>query len=189
MRCIVCEALSLRAICTACQEEFLVPKIQVRLIENIKVYSFYSFDSLQFLLSSKYYSIGSRIYAIMAKRAMLYFKNHPPSHINKTTYAVGIDSPLYNTYSHTAIILHAFRKIFIPIYGELRAQNKVKYAGKSLEFRRNNPRGLIYKSGNINCVVMDDVITTGTSMLEARDVITKGGGNFLYGITLCDAAI
>ena len=36
---------------------------------------------------------------------------------------------------------------------------------------------------------MDDVITTGTSMLEARDVITKGGGNFLYGITLCDAAI
>lgn len=188
MRCIVCEALSLRAICTACQEEFLVPKIQIRLIKNIKVYTFYSFDSLQFLLNSKYYSIGSRIYAIMAKRAMLHFKNHLPHPIKETTYALGIDSPVYNAYSHTAIILYTFRKIFTPIYGELEAQNKVKYAGKSLEFRRNNPRGLIYKSGNIDCVVMDDVITTGTSMLEARDVITKGGGNFLYGIALCDAA-
>lgn len=188
MRCILCEKLSLKIICTLCQNRFISPKIHIRLIEDIKVYSFYSFDSIQFLLHSKYYAIGSRIHTILAKQAAKCFQDSRPDLLQKDVYSLGIDSPLYSAYSHTAITLHAFRKIFTPIYGELKAQNPVKYAGKPKDFRRKNPKNFLYQSGNINCVVFDDIITTGTSMLEARDVISKGGGNFLYGITLCDSS-
>ncbi len=187
MRCVLCQKLSLSAICKPCQDQYLSITPQIRVLEDIKIYSFYPLSHVDMLIASKYHTIGSRIYKILSERAAQYFAkswNHELSEI----YSLGIDCPIAKgAYSHTAIILHSFRRLFKPIYHELRAQNPVKYAGKSLEFRKNNPRNLCYQSGQKTCVVLDDVITTGTSMLEARDAIRKGGGEFLFGIALCDA--
>ena len=186
MICVVCERLSIRCICKKCQEVFLRIYPTSRTEGRIKVYSFYRYEDISFLLKSKYYAIGSRVYKILAQKIAQYFFEKNGKQPCKI-FSVGIDDVIKNGYSHTSIILHAFRKSFTPIYGELRARNSIQYAGKSLEFRKNNPKGLCYCSGARDLVVFDDIITTGTSMLEAHEVISANGGNFLYGITLCDA--
>ena len=68
------------------------------------------------------------------------------------------------------------------------AQNRVKYAGKSLEFRLNNPRNFIYKAKkDISVVLIDDIITSGTTIREAIESLEKYNVKVINVITLADA--
>ncbi len=187
MRCVVCQKWSLLIICKSCEQRFLQIQPNIRLIEDFKVYSFYCYEDIGFLLHAKYHAFGSRIYHLLAKRAGAYFFHSIQRKPLKGVYGVGIDDRIKHAYSHTGILLHHFRASIKPIYGELIAKNKVSYAGESLEFRQKNPKKFCFSHEGLEWVIFDDVITTGTSMLEARQVIKQKGGNPLFGIVLSDA--
>lgn len=187
MRCLVCRKWSFRIICKTCQEEFLILKPKIRLVGDIKVYSFYSYEDIAFLLNTKYYAIGSRVFNILAKKASVYFSQNLSDSLSEV-YGVGIDDNPKKGYSHTGILLKNFSSSIKPIYGELNARNKIQYAGKSLAFRQNNPKNFSFKVKNRNLVIFDDIITTGTSILEAKNVIEKNNNRVLFALVLSDAS-
>jgi len=73
------------------------------------------------------------------------------------------------------------------LYSTLHSQSNVTYAGKSLEFRLKNPRNFKYSGArNIDVVLVDDVVTTGTTINEAKEVLKKYGVNVLFTLVLAD---
>jgi len=73
------------------------------------------------------------------------------------------------------------------LYSTLHSTSNVKYAGKSLEFRLNNPRKFEYKGKkNIDVVLVDDIVTTGTTLKEAKQVLKRAGVNVLFSVVLAD---
>ncbi|CBG39541.1 purine/pyrimidine phosphoribosyltransferase [Helicobacter mustelae] len=188
MRCIVCARFSLCVLCKSCQEQHLILKPKIRIIGDFKVYSFYDYQDVSFLLATKYYAIGTRVFALLAGHAARYFFTQQKSTLlSQNVYGIAIDDHPKKSYSHSGVILRAFRHCVRPIYGELYARNAVQYAGKNLEFRKNHPKDFFYKSGARDVVIFDDIITTGTSMLEASSCVQKAGGQALFGIVLADA--
>jgi competence protein ComFC len=75
-----------------------------------------------------------------------------------------------------------------PYYGKLRATNHYKYAGKSVEERLINPRQFLYKPFEENEVILvDDIVTTGTTLSEASEVLHAQGKQVILCLTLTDA--
>lgn len=186
MKCLLCKKLSLKIICKSCNNDIkIVPKKRI-LLDGLSVYSFFDYDNIEYLLKSKYSLIGSKIFKILALKASLYFKNNIADF--SEVYAIGIDDKVESYYSHSGVIVKQFSNIFKPLYGTLKASNNIHYAGKSLEFRQQNKKGFIYSGkSNINVVLLDDIITTGESLKEAREVLQKNGVNVLFALTLSDA--
>lgn len=188
MRCLVCEKYSFFAICKQCQESFLIIKPKIRIIEDLKIYSVYNYEDISFLLNLKYYAMGSRVIKILSKKASKHFeKTHGEFFKQHKVYGVGIDDNPKKGYSHTGVILRVFSSLIKPIYGELIAKKSIKYAGKNLAYRQQNPKDFTYYSGAKDVVIIDDIVTTGSSMLQAKRCIEKAGGNVLFGIVLSDA--
>jgi competence protein ComFC len=77
-----------------------------------------------------------------------------------------------------------------PLYNVLKATNIVKYAGKDLKFRQNNKRDFKYTGlKNIKIILVDDLITTGLTILEAKKCLERYGCEVLFALTLSDAKI
>lgn len=75
----------------------------------------------------------------------------------------------------------------IPKHSVLMAKKRVKYSGKSLQFRLENPREFVYKGKhNIDVILVDDIITTGITLQEAQKVLMSYGVNVLFALTLAD---
>ena len=75
-----------------------------------------------------------------------------------------------------------------PIYSTLKASNKIKYAGKDLEFRKKNPRKFKYTGKKyIKVILIDDLVTSGLTLLEARKKLQQNSCETLFALTLCDA--
>lgn len=193
MKCVLCEGFSLAVFCKKCYQNLLHISPSSREIDGFKIYTFYHFSDVDFLLRAKYYAIGSRVYRALARRANEYFSHHFSDTISALKqdlgeiFSAGIDCRPKNGYSHVACILREFRRNFHPLFGELRAQNPVQYAGQSLAFRLANKKNYRYDAGAKNLVIFDDIITTGTSILEARDIVQNAGSNVLFAVALCDA--
>lgn len=187
MKCLLCEKISLKVICNCCQNDIkLTPKKRVS-YDDFAIYSFFDYQNIEFLLKSKYNLIGSRIYKILSRKAYLYFKNEIQSDFGDI-YGIGIDDRISKFYSHSGIIVKEFSKIFKPLFGTLIAKNEIHYAGKSLEYRQNNKKNFIYSGKkNINAVLLDDIITTGLSIKEAREELLRHNVNVLFALTLSDA--
>lgn len=186
MKCVICEDLSLKLVCKKCDLSLLLSPKKRYYADGFAVFSFYDYQTIEFLLKSKYHLIGSRIYGFLAKKAHKYFES-----INSDfsgVYGIGIDDSVSSYYSHSGVILKAFDKSFTPLFGALKAQNNIHYAGKSLQYRQNHKKGFVYsgKSG-INAVLIDDIITTGASIDEARSVLEKSGVSVLFALVLSDA--
>lgn len=182
MRCIVCQKWG-KLLCQQCFPNLTLGK---RLVDAMPVYSFYAFSDIELLLHYKYTAIGSRIFSLLAQRASAYFVREVRDLDN--VYGVGIDDNVQKGYSHTGVIMDAFRYCGIrPCYGELLAKNPISYAGKSLEYRQKNPKNFQTKLKNKNLVIFDDVITTGTSLREAKKLLESCNNTVLFGLTLCDA--
>ena len=103
-------------------------------------------------------------------------------------YSIAIDDNSKKGYSHTAILNNSLKSKYItPLYKKLIAQNKISYAGKDLDFRLNNPRNFTYKGKrDIDVILVDDVVTTGTTLNEAKDILKQYGVNVAFCLALID---
>ncbi|WP_373072379.1 ComF family protein [Sulfurimonas sp.] len=184
MRCMLCESLSFTHICNSCQNNFLKPRIYKRKINNTEVISFYKYEEIKDLLHTKHTDLGYHIYNILARNS---FKKFADEFYTKEKYnSIAIDDHTRNGYSHTSILNNALSSNNIkPHHNKLLAQNKVTYSGKTKAFRLNNPRDFRYKNNNLNNIILvDDIVTTGTTINEAIKLV--GNENIAFCMCLVD---
>ncbi len=187
MKCIICGKWSIKLVCNICDNTITLSPQKRISYDGFAVYSFFAYQSVEYLLKSKYHLIGSKIYKILAHKAYSYFKDNVKGDFSDT-YAIGIDDRVERFYSHSGVIVREFRHIFKPIIGALIATNGIHYAGKSLEYRQHNKKGFIYSGlDNINAILIDDIITSGLSLKEARETLESHGVIVPFALTLCDA--
>jgi competence protein ComFC len=182
MRCILCKNFSILHICKSCQEIFLVPSIvKKELIKGFYVISFYKYEEIDELIKTKHSYLGAYIFKIIANNSLRLFAKE----FKQKAFAVPIDDRIIDGYSHTAILANSLKSKFIkPVFNSLLATNRVKYAGMSLEFRLKNPRNFIYNGKKGDIILVDDIVTTGTTLKEAYTKTKKEGANPLFALTL-----
>jgi len=190
MKCLLCESLSLLHICSTCQNTFLTPSLYKRKISNnIEVISFYKYKDIKDLLHTKHTDLGFYIYSILAKNSMYKFAQEFefPHSIN----SISIDDKIESGYSHTAILNKALKsKNIKPLFNKLRAKNSVSYSGKSKEFRILNPRNFELKNFKEKDVILvDDIITTGSTLSQAIETVRSKNKEVLFCLTLADASL
>ncbi len=188
MYCLICGKLSFSHICTKCKKDFLSPKITKRVLEdNFEVFSFFKYTDIKDLIHTKHKFIGYFIYNILAKESFLKFAKY--FQINNKIFSFSCDDTVQNGYSHNAILNKYLKSNNItPVHSVLRATSNIKYSGKSLQFRQNNPRNFTYHyKSDIDAILVDDIITTGTTINEAKTVLQKQNINVLFALTLADA--
>lgn len=160
-------------------------------MENgFKVYSFYKYHEIKHLLYSKHKMYGYFVFHMLARLSFAKFKNffQPKIKIN----IIALDDRVENKlYSHSAILAKYLKTQFLkPIFGVLQAQNHIKYSGKSLEFRQKNKRNFkLLKKINNPVILVDDVITSGSSLLEAKKFLEKNKILVLFALVLADAKV
>jgi competence protein ComFC len=184
----VCEAFSLSHICSTCQTSLLSPDLHKRkILGSIPVYSFYPYDAIESLLLTKHTDVGFYIYTLLAKNSFSRFA-HEWSYDTRVA-SVGIDDHSKSGYSHTAVLNRALKSPKItPYFGKLRASNPYKYAGKSVEERLINPRNFIALPFHEEEVILvDDIVTTGSTLTEAVEVLSAQGKKVILCLTLSDA--
>ena len=188
MKCLICSKFSFSFLCSSCQLNFFTPIITKRVLKNsLIVYSFYPYSQIEDFIKTKHKYHGQKIYKLLAKNSFKVFANSFTS--NKKVFAFPIDDKLSTLYSHTAILAKSLKSRYItPKFSVLRAKNSVTYSRKSLEFRLKNPRDFNYTfKENIDVILVDDIITTGTTLLEAKETLKKYNVNVLFALTLADA--
>ena len=189
MKCLLCESFSLSHICTPCQETFLTPSIYKRKILNgVEVISFYKYKDIKNLLHTKHTDIGYYIYKILAKNSFTKFAQEFA--FTNPLHSIGIDDTAHSGYSHTAILNHALKsKNIKPLFNKLRARNSISYSGKSREFRLLNPRDFKMNSfEGEEIILVDDIITTGSTLSQAISSLESNKKEVLFCLTLADAS-
>ncbi len=188
MKCIICKQFSLKLICKNCQKTFLRPSRSIRTLpDGFKIYSFYAYKDIEDLIKTKHTHIGSAIYSILAKNAFFEFAKEFT--FSSQIYAISIDDHVKSGYSHTAILANSLKsKNIKPVFNKLRAKNSVSYSGESLSFRLQNIRDFEYSfKSNIDAILVDDIVTTTTTINEAKNTLIKSKVNPLFALTLADA--
>ncbi len=190
MRCLLCESLSFTHICQACQETFLSPSIyKRRILNNIEVISFYKYKDIKNLLHTKHTDLGYYIYSILAKNSFRKFAKE--FEFPHTITSIAIDDKIDSGYAHTAILNKALKsKNIKPLHNRLRAQNSISYSGKSKEFRLLNPREFQLKKFLPKKVILvDDIITTGSTLTQAVQTMQRNKKEVLFCLTLADVSL
>ncbi len=176
-KCILCSDFSFSLICSKCRE-LIKPEIR----KKDDVISFYNYDEIENLIKYKYSKFGDRVLKILAKESFYEFFSLYPERLN----VIPVDDNPQKGFSHTAVLASVIKNHNI-LYGSLRAESNVHYAGKTLEFRLNNPRNFKYRGvRNIDVVLLDDVLTTGTTINEAKSVLKKYNVNVLFSVVLAN---
>jgi competence protein ComFC len=84
---------------------------------------------------------------------------------------------------------HALKSYNIqPLHRALRANSPLSYSGKSKQFRKENPRDFqlrTFKEKEV--IVVDDIITTGTTLQEATKLLQANAKEVAFCLTLTDA--
>ena len=138
---------------------------------------------------TKYYPEGYRVFKYFGKYHIAPFLRAFAKGLERPAKIIAIDERVDRGYSHTALLAHyGSVKNIKALHGVLVAKNYVSYAGKSLKFRLNNPRNFQYRgSSGIEAILVDDIITTGSTLLEAYEVLSRSGVNVLFALTIADA--
>ena len=186
MRCLLCSRWNIALLCGHCRHSLLAPQPHKReLLPGFFVYSFYPYDEIKDLLLTKHHHIGAEIYRILAKTAIAPFAKE----LDLKAFAIPVDDRLKGGYSHTAILARAMKSGSIrPRYGALFATNDISYSGKDLAYRLTHPRGFRYKGPQDGVILVDDIVTTGTTLKEAYSVLLATGARPLFAVTLADAS-
>ena len=188
MRCVCCSSLSLQIVCKDCQSKLLKPSFYKREVsKDFYVYSFYKFDEVKEFINSKYQFYGDRVFKILSTLSLQKFSSNFT--FPHKIYAIPIDDHTFHQFSQTAILTKSLQSKFIkPIFNTLKATNRVKYAGKDLEFRKKHKRDFVYVGKkDIQVILIDDLVTTGLTILEAKECLEKNGCEVLFALTLSDA--
>ena len=190
MKCLMCESLSLSHICSTCRATYLTPSIYKRKINNnIEVISFYKYSDIKDLLHTKHTDLGYYIYKILAKQAFSKFANE--FSFDSSLVSIGIDDNIKSGYSHTAILNKALTcRDIKPLFCKLRSDNDISYSGESKKFRMLNSRD--FKLQNFkekNIILVDDIITTGSTLNQAVEVLKLNKKEILFCLTLADASL
>ena len=188
MKCLLCENYSLtQHICKSCQEQFLKPSLYKRKLDNgIEVFSFYKYEDIKALLFTKHTDLGFPIYRLLAQ---LSFQQFAQTFTWKNTIAsIAVDDNVKSGYAHTATLNKALQSNTIkPLFNKLRAKNPLSYSGKSRAFRKANPRNFtINEFKERELIVVDDIITTGSTLYEATQSLIKKEKKILFCLTLTD---
>jgi competence protein ComFC len=175
--CIICNKFSIEIICKECQKKLLTPTPKIK----DDILYFYEYDEIEYLLKYKYHKFGHSIFHILAKNSLKIFANN----IKEKFFLIPIENRIKN-FSHTAILAKEMKtKYLTPLYSSLIATNDVKYAGKTLEFRLNNPRNFIYKGPkNIDAILIDDIATTHLTINEAKEKLKENKVNVYLSLVL-----
>ncbi len=203
MRCVNCGAFSLRTICAACAANLAECRLSMRQVEGFSVFYYYGYSEIRELILSKHHEYGAAVLARIASLSLAKFPLHLQREIsaNPQNYeafktdgvfkfnAVPLDDDARSGYSHTAILARALKSELIkPKFHCLRAQNRVKYTGQSLEFRLKHKRNFkILTPPQFPVILVDDIITSGLSMLQARESLIDGGFMPVCGLVLANA--
>lgn len=187
MKCLLCESFSLLHICKNCQESFLSPSIYKRKVDNIDVISFYKYSDIKDLIHTKHTEVGYYIFNILAQNSFKKFATN--FSFDTQLNSIAIDDKTISGYSHTAILNKSLKsKYILPLHSKLHAKNNISYSGKSKEFRKNNPREFQIKDlKDDNLILVDDIITTGSTLSEAIRLLKRNNKNIFFCLTLADA--
>jgi competence protein ComFC len=153
------------------------------------VVSLFRYRNIEPFLLSKHTPAGYRIYRYFGRRHIAPFLAAFAEGLERPARIVAVDENVRSGYAHTALLARASRfEKLRPLHGVLRARNSVSYAGRSLRFRLENPRDFLYSGPpGIQAVLLDDIVTTGTTLSEARSVLEAHGVEVLFALTLADA--
>lgn len=186
----MCHRLSLQLLCSSCLD-WIAPTPSTRTIGGLHIYSVFDYNDIEILLKSKYTIVGSRILRLLATKAAHFFAQS--NAILPNVFGIGINDKPRGGYAHTAIIAHAFERHakIKALYGKLIATNNVHYAGKSLDFRRKNPRRfattLTQQCVGNGVILYDDIVVSGATLCEAATLLQKRKIPVICAITLCSA--
>ncbi len=187
MRCQLCLNFSWQPICKECLDRLFVPTPKKRVLQDgLNVYSCYAYKDIKELLHTKHTLIGSKVFSILTRHALLPLTQNFKC---KDIFSIPIDDHTREGYSHSAIIAYELRTVFTPLYGALRAKNRVRYSGQKRDFRMKQKRDfrLTCKEG-ISVVLVDDIVTSGSTLLEANATCKKGGVDVAFALCLADAS-
>lgn len=187
MRCLNCGNLSVYTFCKNCRRILSEKSPSKRVVDDLIVYSFYGYEEIKHLIHSKHHLHGLFVYQALANLSFKKFASE--FKFGEEIFALPVDDNIKSGYSHTAILAKALtNKEIKPLYASLRATSKVNYSGKSLEFRQKNKRNFkLLKEINHPVILVDDLITTGTTLKEANQVCKKAKIRVLFALTLADA--
>ena len=177
--------------CKKCQEKLLKPTVTKRTINGLDVYSFFKYQHIQDLLLTKHTPQGFKIYRALAELSFRPFIENFMQKDSREIHIVGIDENVKSGYSHVALLTHkmAHKNVKV-LHGKLMARNKVNYSGKKLQYRLENPRDFVYTGfKDVEVILVDDIITTGTTLKEAKQVLEKNGVEVLFALTLADVEV
>ena len=189
MKCLLCHEYSLWHICTSCQNIFLSPSLYKRKLNNgIEVISFYRYKEIKDLLFTKHTDLGYSIYNLLAKNSFQKFAKE--FDVDFKVVSLAIDDNPKSSYSHTAVLNKHLKSPHIkPLYNKIRAKNQHSYSGQSKAFRLQNPRNFeIQKINSQHIILVDDIVTTGTTLLEASNLLLKQNKEVLFCLTLADVS-
>jgi len=188
VRCLSCRRWSLLPVCSLCEKEFFAPEFHERKVGSLEVLSLFGYRSIEPYLLSKHTALGYRIFRYFGRRHIAPFLKRIAAEIPGLTLIPLDDLPRRGGYSHTALLTRYAPAGLRVLTGALRAGNAVSYAGKSLEYRLAHPREFRYRGpGGIEAVLVDDVVTTGTTLSEAAEVLRAHEVEVLFALTLADA--
>lgn len=191
MRCLSCHRLSWYTFCKDCQEKLLKPSITKRVIGSMDVYSFFLYRDIEDLLLTKHTPQGFKVYKALALFTFKPFMKNFILHYPRDIYIIGIDENVKSGYSHVALLTSSMRAKGIKVlHSSILAKNNVNYSGKTLEYRLKNPRNFYYNSlKEIDAILVDDIITTGTTLKEAKEILEENGVNVLFALTLANVKV
>jgi len=151
-------------------------------INDLELISFYIYEEIEDIIKRKYDKFGDKILQELAKISITPFFEKLELKANIVPID---DNP--NNFSHTAILARSIKsKNFKVCYNTLRAKSCVKYAGKKLDFRKQNPKNFELKKkleGNI--ILLDDVVTTGSTISQAKEILEKNDCQVIFAVSLC----
>ncbi len=189
MRCLSCQRISLRVICRECHETLLRPTVSTRKVGSMDVISLFRYRTIAPFLQSKHTPAGYRIYRYFAREHLRPFLQAFAEGLERPAYLIGIDERPRGGYSHTAVLTHYSSVPSLrPLHSSLLAENRVEYGGQPLSYRLQNPRDFHYSGpGKIEAILVDDIVTTGTTLGEAHGILLRAGVEVLFALTLADA--
>ncbi len=193
MYCAICGKLKFNIICKTCLDTLSHIESKRELTNGFKVFSTFALSELKLLIASKNNIVGSRILKQLGNYGIKKFFDHHKSllKINRQDIAiVCVRNKNVGAYSHSAILAKCFKKYgFNVYYNALIIGNDIKYARLNKQQRQEISRNFEFtlNKKNLGVIIVDDIITTGQTLLEASNEIRKCNYTPLFAWTLCDS--